>query len=216
MMKKFLRSPILSIVVFAAAAALLVVGTIGSVRAATITPSDDYLAQIELDSIDVALVENGKSLSAEDELLTSLTSEDEEFKIGRTYDESLMVENTGDIDAYVRVTVYRYWTDADGKAVDLDPSLIILNFPEGNWTIDEAASTPERTVLYYAETVAPGGRTDAFADSLTIDGAVVTAVDDLDEYIYDEVTFHVEAVADAVQTHNGEAAMISAWGRTNN
>ena len=214
-MKKFLRSPILSIVVFVAAAALLVVGTIGTVRAATITPSDDYLAQLQLDSIDVALVENEKALAEGDELFADLLGE-EEFKIGKTYKDPLMVENTGNIDAYVRVTVYRYWTDTEGKAVDLDPALIEVSFPEGSgWTIDEEASTPERTVLYYDSTVAAGSRTSAFIDGLTINGAVVTAVDEQDDLVYDQVTFHVEAVADAVQTHNGEAAMISAWGRTN-
>ena len=216
MMKKFLRSPILSIVVFIAAAALLVVGTIGSARAALLTPSDDYLAEIKLESIDVALAENGRTLEEGEELFTKLLAENEEFKVGKTYSEKLTVRNTGEIESYIRVTIYRYWTDADGKAVDLDPSLIVLSIPEGTgWTIDEEASTAERTVLYYEDTVAPGDETGVFVEDLTIDGSVVTAVDDLDEYIYDEVTFHVQAVADSVQTHNGEAAMVSAWGRTN-
>jgi hypothetical protein len=32
---------------------------------------------------------------------------------------------------------------------------------------------------------------------------------------YKGVKFNVKATADAVQTHNGTEAMISAWGRTN-
>ncbi len=215
-MKKFLRSPILSVVVFVAAAALLIVGTVGTVRAAKVTPSKDYLAQIELDSINVAIVENETTLEDDGELLTNLTG-GKKFKIGQKYDEVLKVENSGEYDEYVRVTVNWYWTDADGNKLELDPSMIILNFPEGNgWTIDEEASTAESAVLYYDKIVAPGERTEAFADSLTIDRAVSTFIDADENYIYDGAVFQIDVVADAVQTHNGEDAMTYVWGRTNN
>ena len=213
-MKKIFRSPVATVALFLVAAALLAVGTIGGIRAALLVNSNSYLASMELaDRAQVALVEN--DAVTDGTLLADLAAE-EAFCIGKTYDESLAVTNTGAIDVYVRVTVYRYWTDADGKAVELDPSLIILGFSEDGWTVDEDASTPERTVLYYASPLAPGETTSPFAETLTIDSRVASAVNaDSHEYSYDDVTFNVEAVADGVQTHDGEAAMLSAWGRTN-
>ena len=83
------------------------------------------------------------------------------------------------------------------------------------WTVDEEASTSERTVLYYASVLAPGEVTSPFADTLTINGKVVKLANEAGDLDYDQVTFHVQAVADAVQDHNGDAAMTSAWGRTN-
>lgn len=83
---------------------------------------------------------------------------DKPFQIGKTYQEELSVKNSGSIDQYVRVTVYKYWVNvnpdgtAGAKRTDLDPGLIDLHFVTGNgWTIDESASTRERTVLYYSE-----------------------------------------------------------------
>lgn len=217
MVKKILRSPVTTVVLFVLAAGLLLTGTIGGVRAAPLLQSDAFQAQIQLTNIGAALTENGTAVAGDDALLTNLVPQGETFTIGKTYDEALAVTNTGDIDVYVRVTVYKYWTDSDGKAVDLKPELIILNFPEGSgWVIDENASTDERTVLYYTAPVAPGASTPSFVDTLTISSNVSTEITREDNgshsYDYGEVSFHVEAVADAVQEHNGEAATRSAWG----
>jgi hypothetical protein len=123
----------------------------------------------------------------------------------------------------VRVTVYKYWEDADGAFIPittLDPSLIEIEWDESNgWKVDKAASTTERTVLYYSGTIAPGESTPAFTKSVTISGDVLTSVSKAagedDTFDYEGVTFRVKAVADAVQTHNGDDAMKSAWGRKN-
>ena len=219
--KKILRSPITTVVLVVVAAGLLFGGVIGGVRAAPLITSDNYVANLELASVNVGLSENGTGVANGGELLTAIDHDD--FHVGQVYDEVLTVTNTGaqaDISEYVRVTVYRYWTDADGKAVDLDPSLIELHFLEGNgWTIDTESSTPERTVLYYSGILAPGDETAPFTDTLTISGAVNTAATRLangtPELDYSNVTFHIEAVADAVQDHNADAAMTASWGRTN-
>ena len=159
--------------------------------------------------------------------LKDADGEELKFQIGATYPEALGVTNTRNalnpgfdgeriIDEYVRVTVYQYWTrkndeGKDVKAVDLNPAYIELNFVEGdNWTIAEKASeNSERTVLYYKPVVPIDGETDTFTDTLRINPAVLT------EAGYKDATFHIEAVVDAVQTHSGEQAMRSAWGRTN-
>ena len=160
-------------------------------------------------------------------LLTNLLDgTDGKLLVGVEYPERLSVKNTqnslnpgfdGDdqnykiIDEYVRVTVYRYWTrkenGVDTKAFDLDPSLIDLNFIEGEgWSIDADASTAERTVLYYAEPLLAGQESSLFADGLTIKSDVLNGNE------YKDATFHIEAIVDAVQTHSAEEAKLSAWG----
>ena len=222
-MKKFLRSPKATVVLFALAALLIGFGGINAIQAAPRIESLDFLAQVQLSNVNVAVVENGAIVEGDGALLKDL-AKGSDFQVGKTYDEKLSVRNTkhpsstneGEgIDEYVRVSVYRYWTDGDGKAIDLDPSLIKLHFLTDNgWTIDEEASTPERTVLYYKDVVPVDGETTLFADTVTIDGAVATAISN-GAYQYDNVNFHIKVTADAVQTHNGTEAMISAWGRTN-
>ncbi|MBR3318506.1 MAG: hypothetical protein IKG21_11875 [Atopobiaceae bacterium] len=222
-MNKFLRSPKATIVLFALAVILIGFGGINAIQAAPRIESLTFRAQVQLTNVNVAVVENGSIVEGEGELLTDLAKSGD-FQVGKTYDEKLSARNTqhpsstneGEgIPEYVRVSVYRYWTDENGKAVDLDPSYIKLNFVTNTgWTIDEEASTPERTVLYYKDIVPVDGDTNLFADKLTIDSAVATAISN-GKYQYDNVNFHIKVTADAVQTHNGTEAMTSAWGRTN-
>ena len=220
MLKKVFRSPITTVILVIAAAGLLFGGIIGGVRAAPLILSDNYIANLELASIDIGLSENEIRVPNGGELLTSLVPEGESFHVGTVYDEALRVVNTGAITEYVRVTVYRYWTDSQGKAVNLDPSLIRLHFVEGNgWTIDQGATTAERVVLYYSDPIAPGESTSPFTDTLAVSADVNRAVtrleDGSEDFDYNDVNFHIEAVADAVQNHHAEDAMTSAWGRTN-
>ena len=146
--------------------------------------------------------------------------------MGQAYKEALSVSNTGKIDEYVRVSIYKYWLDKDGKKVTtLSPDMIDLNLLEGNgWVEDpvtKGLNNAERTVLYYSSPVPAGGSTAAFSDTLTVNGHLPYIVTQTEEgnvitttYDYDGVTFQVDVEADAVQTHNAEAAIKSAWGRT--
>ena len=103
--------------------------------------------------------------------------------------------------------------------------MIDLHFVEGNgWVIDEEASTAERTVLYYTGIVPAGESTPNFADTLKIDNKIADKVKietGKDEngnevirhvYKYDGYQFHVDAEVNAVQTHNAQDAIKSAWG----
>ena len=213
-----MRSPVIAAILLVVAAVLLLFGVINAVQAAPRVQSNDYRAEVGLSSISTEITENGSPVEGDDALLKKLVPEGQKFEVGKTYDESLAVRNNGNADEYVRVTVSLFWENADGKAVNLDPSLIKLHFVEGGgWSIDKDASTPERTVLYYSEPVAAGASTTPFADTITIDKQVLSPVTKSasgDVYDYNGVKFRVKAVADAVQTHNGTAAMTSAWGRT--
>lgn len=185
--KKWITSPAATIILFAAAAGLLLFSTISGVRAALQYVSENYTGHVEMYDIGVSLREKCQSgdsrivayrnhiKNSEDKweeveggvgkLLEAqyFLGDDPELVIGKTYPEEISVENTGNIDEYVRVTLYRYWTDPEGNKVfepntkgsstqGLAPSLIDLNLVNENvWLLDKDASTEERLVFYYAK-----------------------------------------------------------------
>ena len=234
-----------AVLLFGASALLLLGSVVGSSQAALTYYSADYQAEIELTEIGVTLLENGTPAGGQGEnggrLLTNLTGDNKGGTIqpGKPYKEELSVHNSGSIDEYVRVIVYRYWweaADADQpsgqanlenggkKRTDLSPELIKLHLKEGSgWVEDKAASTDERTVFYYTKVLQAGTSSSALSDTLMIDSSVlervktnVTATNDgkvitLD-YDFDGVRFVMEAEVDAVQTHNAQDAIKSAWG----
>ena len=154
---------------------------------------------------------------------------DEDLKPGKAYPEAISVQNTGTINEFVRVTITKYWLDEKGnKTQVLDPGLIKLNLVNSSsWLVDSNASTPERTVLYYSRLLNSGEPTAALSDTLTIDGSVAgmttqstkqevkngkTYTTITTTYAYDGYQFCLEAQVDAVQEHNAQAAVKSAWG----
>lgn len=235
-LKKFLTSSKVTLGAFVLAVALLGFSSIGGARAALAYYSENYVSRVAMQNIGVTLLENGNPVSSRDygdgtdgswtetsgALLENLVPEGEEFKLGKTYPEELAVQNSGSINEYVRVSVYKYWRDENGtKLPNLSPDLIHLNLTGNGWVEDAEAKTAERTVLYYSSVLGAGETSPAFADTLTVDGAVATKVKQVASedgtvtavYEYDGVEFCVEAKVDAVQEHNGQDAIWSAWGR---
>ena len=239
-LKKIIKSPITSVLLFFLAAVLLLGSAVGTTRAALSYYSENYTSRVEMDSIGVSLLENGEKVSWRDygnssdgtwseatgALLEHMVPEGERFRLGRVYPEELAVTNSGTIDQYVRVRLYKYWLDAEGeKLPDLSPDLIGLNLVNvgTDWIIDEASTTPERTVLYYKGILKAGDTTPPLSDTLTVDGSLAAKVSETTTkegnvttirttYDYDGVQFWVEARVDAVQTHKAQAAIRSAWG----
>lgn len=236
MKKKFFsKKPVL---LLTAAAVLLAGSTVGSARAALTYYSENYSAEVTVSSIGVSLTENGTVVAKRDynhkndqwntvsEPLFVNTLNGEKMIPGKLYKEQLGVTNSGSIDSYVRVILYKSWTDPKGnKDTSLSPKLIDLNLLTGNgWVADENASTDERTVLYYTGILPAGESTPDFADTLKIDNSVAdrvteTVSQDADGnktittvYEYDGYRFNLEAEVDAVQTHNARDAIKSAWG----
>ena len=229
--KSFPKKPAL---VLTAAALLLVGSTVGSTRAALTYYSENYSAQMNMQSIGVSLLENDKVVSSRDyvsnnewkgtsegELLTDLLGKDDTFTPGKKYNEAISVKNSGTIDTFVRVIITKSWQDKEGKKnTTLSPDLIELNFLTDNgWQIANAQSTKERTVLYYTKAVAAGDTTPALSDTLRIDPKIATDVEKTVKdntitytYKYGDYTFHIDAEVDAVQTHNAKDAIKSAWG----
>lgn len=158
---------------------------------------------------------------------------DGKAKVGKTYAEELSVVNprvTGEerIDQYVRVTIYKSWEKAEeievekdgektletkwNKQTDLYPSYIKLGYAPG-WTVDRNATTQERTVLYYTSPVKYGDSVPV-VNSITIDPAISYIKKSDGTYAYQGCNFKIEVEVDAVQTHNAEDAILSAWGKT--
>lgn len=213
-----------TIALLAVAVLLLVGSAVGSTRAALTYFSETYYAQMNTPEIGVTLVENGRDVATDGEegvLLGSLSN----VKLGQAYTEQLAVKNSGTIDQYVRVRIYKSWTDAGGnKDTTLSPAYIDLNFLTGSgWIEDASAATAERSVWYYTRPVAVGETTPLLSDTIRIDDALATKVTQTtweengkliteSVYAYDGYTFHLTAEVDAVQNHNAADAIRSAWG----
>lgn len=232
--KKKRSFPKVTVLLLAASAVLLVGSGVGSARAALTYYSENYSVQMNMQSIGVSLVENDQVVSSRDyadadkwegttegSLLTNLLGKDETFTPGKKYNEAISVTNSGNIDTFVRVIITKSWQDADGnKNTTLDPQLIELNYLTGNgWVIAEDQSTPERTVLYYTKALPTGESTPALSDTLRINESIASDVNKTVKdntitytYKYDGYTFHLDAEVDAVQTHNAQDAIKSAWG----
>ena len=238
--RRFLLSPVTTVLAFAAAAGLLLTSGIGGARAALTYFSETYTQRVTMYDIGVTLQENGVDVAyrdynssadgtwneAEGILLTNMLAEGEDFKLGVAYPEAISVRNSGNINQYVRVTIYKYWLDKDGnKMQTLSPDLINLHMINigTDWILDPTASTAERTVVYYKYLLNAGEHTSPMSDTLSVSNALAAKVTQTTKkegnkttitttYDYDGVSFHIVATCDAVQEHNAAPAIESAWG----
>lgn len=234
----FFRSKKGTVVLALVAFTLLLGSAAGSTNAALTYYSEDYVARMELTQIGVTLVEdcngqgnkeisyrnyadNGNWTEETGKLLENmLDATNGKLLVNTSYSEKLSVKNSGDIDTYVRMRVYRYWTDAeDNKTTDLSPELIKLHVAENSGWV-QGESTVERMYFYWPTILEKGETTNPTIDAIEIDGAVsknVTTVKNSDgswktTYDYNGYKFVLEAEVDAVQTHNYKDAIKSAWG----
>ena len=234
--REFLSKPAVTAVLFALALLLLGSSTVAGAMAALKFKSKDYDSTVELYSIGIDIVEkqaddsflavSGKdALMGDDTPMAQMIKTDKKLLPGKTYPETLAVQNNGVIDEYVRVAVYKYWVDENGdKFPEMNSAWIELGFLEGNgWTIDTESSTEERTVLYYSDLVAPGDTTEPFLESVTINNVILTKVTQESHkegnltvitttFVYNGKQFCIDVIADGVQDHNSDQAKLSAWG----
>lgn len=256
--KKLLRSPITTVVLFVLAAGLLLAGSIGGVRAALIAAPEEFTSGMDMMRIGVTLVENDTDIAWRDYIedasaeeyddrwnelegwgrlfsgMRTMIDDDGSAIVGKPYGEEIAVRNSGYIDTYVRVTLYRYWETDGEKDPTIDPSYIQIALQNtsdegGPWVVDTAATTDERIVLYYKGVLPSGETTVPCTKSVTVtDGlmgrAVATTTETIEvrdgrtcrvtrtTYDISGSNFVVEARADAVQNHNAADAIRSAWG----
>lgn len=210
-------------VLLGAAAVLLLLSTVGSTRAALTYYSDYYEMQVNVSSIGVSLLENGDSAEGDGALLADRFSEDEKLVPGKRYDETICVKNTGAIDSYVRVILYRSWKKDGGKDQTLSPELICLDLNTEDWLVDTGMSADgeqyqERTVLYLRRPLAPGEESAPLCGQLWIDPAIAGQVKTegtgtlTTSFLYQGCSFDLDVEVNAVQARNAADAMKSAWG----
>ena len=115
----------------------------------------------------------------------------------------------------------KYFTDDKGnKLPELSPELIEVGFVNpSDWVEDEGSRTDERTVFYYSHLLKKGETSKDLMESITINKEMQDIISQTREgdtvttsYDYDGVTLVIEVKADAVQEHNAEDAILSAWG----
>lgn len=105
---------------------------------------------------------------------------------------SIQVQNTGNIDAYLRVRLVSYWVDADGNIVAKPSAMPALNIATG-W-IKGANNT-----YYYTKSVSPSAHTGSLLSS--------PMILEKDENGYLQV---VEVFAEAIQD-DPRKAVINSW-----
>ena len=169
--RRISESQVVVIALMAIAVILLVIGTVGGSRAA-LTYSETYATELSMQDIGVVLNENTIPVENGGVLLKDLIKDDKAFKVGKEYEEILTVTNDGTIDQYVRVTLYKYWQDAEGKRVDLSPAYIKLALGTEKWIVDTAASTDERTVLYYTIPLKAEETTSSLLTAISVDSSI--------------------------------------------
>lgn len=216
------NSRIVTVALAIAAVGLLSLGTVGGARAAITNYSGEYTAEFATQTIDVKLTENGNVVSGD--LLQDAT----QLTLGKDYEEALGANNPeGNIEEYVRLTVHKYWLDGDNKQpedVKVDPSMITLLDGSSDWIKGEESENGETVTYYYTKPLAPGKSTSnavagfivdssdietQVTQSTSTDGKTITTT-----YDYNGLSVGLSADVDGVQTHNPEAAMLSAWGVT--
>lgn len=258
-MKKLSRSPVVTGLMFMLAVVLLFAGTVGGTQAALQVYSSNYLSALNLDHIGVTLKENSNPVAwrnygttaasgfedrqLDGELVADNLGTDQELHVGKNYNFVITAQNTGTIDQFVRVTIYKYWVSPETpqlkgwihgdkstkiKDINYDPDLIKptylgRDYNSDNWVVDDGAHTAERDVYYYKGILKAGSPdTEPLFTHLRIDSSVaslaaVTKTQDgktVYTYAYDGLGFIIKAEVDAVQTHNAEKAVRSIWGLT--
>lgn len=249
-MKKVNKSPIIYLVLLMIALGSLAYTTVSAVRATPSEESDEYTATMISSNIGVTLQEgdsekdswtkvayrnyNGSSWDPAKGVMGSEIFAGLNLEAGVSYKDEFRVMNSGTIDEFVRVIVYKYWLDEeDNKDTSLDASLITLDYNEaGNWVKDTKFSTSEKEIWYYLKPLAADDYTDVLIKGLKLDGAIKLlytkdeivneVVDESGKTIYTTITydyayngksFKVLLEVDGVQIKHGEDAVKSAWGR---
>lgn len=122
-------------------------------------------------------------------------------KVNETFDgttkQNVQIENTGNIDAYIRATYVVNWLDKDGKIVASVPDgyrCTLTENPDGKWTKGDDG------YFYYTSPVAPNASTE---------GSLLICTVNYPEN--PEYTLSVEILATAVQSVPASAVR-DAWG----
>lgn len=149
---------------------------------------------ISTNSLDIAI--NEKS--------TQVTFDD--LVPNQKIDKEMSVSNVENTSLYTRVTIQKYWLNANGeKDFEEDASNIKLQYNKEEWLeeyVDE--ENGEEVVLYYKKPLAPQEVSETFLQSIQVP-------ENLNNQDMGK-TFALDIKVDAVQSIDGVNAMLSQWG----
>ncbi len=195
-----MKKKTLSGVYFAAfllALSLLTFTTINGARALPSEESEVQTTEMTMHSVNVAVEEGSEAEDSWEQICEGPDSVGEAFSaflqeditVGKTYYDDFRVKNTGDMDEYVRVEIYRYWlkkaddeqgrgfedfdTSNTDKDLNLDGSLVELVLGDSeNWIEDDDNSTDERLILFYTQLLEADESTDVFLKGFRLNGDI--------------------------------------------
>ena len=225
-MRKIFNSPLL---ILALGLGALIFSTVGATRAAINIRTAEQRVNFSTAtfSVDVQELIEDEFVSVDDGKLKLPEFERNEagelkgIQVGRNYGEYVQIANNSNPETgyaeYVRVVVRKSWYK-NGKQTYLNPDFIELDVNEDEWYRNPAESTFEQEV-YYRKSPLACGETEEFLRGIKIKDSVTEVVSEKNiegeietEYVYNGEYAYIQIEADAVQTHNAEAAIYGAWG----
>lgn len=186
---------------------------LGGTLAAFVASSDTVTKKVSASSLGIAIqqkewsAEHGKVETSEDGLTFSGGVP------GVKANGGVKVKNTESQDAYIRVAVYRSWTEEGEKITDdaFDVTEIEYGWDTDaskKWIKVEDEEDPETTYFYYTEPVKAKASTENVMDYFTI--LKRTMKENQNQYMDKGVKLEFEA--EGIQTMSAEDAMLAEWG----
>lgn len=204
MKKRYILMAVTAALVFAVAAG----GTMAANRVVT-EEIADVSTPLASYNLEIGLTEGGEKTVAVPG--TPLTAAGNDFV-------PFTVSNQGNISAYVRVTVTKYWKTAAGDVLPADNVTIDYGAAEAEWAqgpaslFDDGTEENPDTVIFYHKAPMSGSTPgSSLLNTITIDGESTGNA-------YAGATLYVEAVAEGVQFSGAdrsdvnESAILAAWG----
>lgn len=115
---------------------------------------------------------------------------------------SITVQNTGNINAYIRVRFVSYWVNDEGNIVGKPSAKVSFDYNSDLWVLDEANDT-----YYYTKPVAPGDSTPELLGS-----KIVLQTSEFNgKPVYQVIEVLSEAIQAKGETDEGVSAIEYAW-----
>ena len=226
-MKK--KAPLAALVILTLSLAIMAVSGVRmvSTRAELNQSEVTYEGDLELNSIDVKLLENGEETET---LLSSLGN----MEPGYSYEEVIAVRNPLDTEEFIRVIVTKSWQDASGKKLTtLKPDYIEIGYDDEEYNTaywqentSEASANGERKIYYLTKALEKGDSEPLF-NHIRVNGRIAEEYevqDPVEEngvkvikvvYKYDGVQCVVEIEVQSLQTTSAAKAITGVWGTDN-
>ena len=126
---------------------------------------------------------------------------------GERIDYPIKVKNTGDYPLYAKITVMKYWSEANKKNYNGNSSLItLLNKNGDDWIMDDKTDMNNKEVVYFysRKPIEPNKTSSEFISQVAISENV--SVKDR------TLNLNVDCTVDAIQNIDVKNAMMAEWG----